>query len=315
MRVDIVSIFPEYFAPLDLSLIGRARANGTLRLAVHDLRQWTYDVHRTVDDTPYGGGPGMVMRPEPWGEALDALAPMADHAIPGDAGGDTTGPGDIDGPSRLEDSDGPSGRGDAEGPSDHERAADGTIGPGDVDGSGVPHLVVPGPAGVPFNQALAYELAAEQHLIFACGRYEGIDQRVLDHAATRMRVTEVSLGDYVLFGGEVAVLVIMEAVTRLLPGVLGNAASLDEESHAHGLLEGPVYTKPPVWREHEVPELLRSGDHGRIARWRRDRSLLRTAHRRPDMLAALLTSGDLDKRDSATLAGAGFPTPSGDVAK
>ncbi|MGC4766547.1 tRNA (guanosine(37)-N1)-methyltransferase TrmD [Micromonospora sp. DT46] len=257
MRVDIVSIFPEYFAPLDLSLIGRARANGTLRLAVHDLRIWTHDVHRTVDDTPYGGGPGMVMRPEPWGEALDALAPAELTA---------------------------------------------------------PRLVVPAPTGAPFTQAMAHELAAEPHLLFACGRYEGIDQRVLDHAATRMPVTEVSLGDYVLFGGEVAVLVILEAVTRLLPGVLGNAGSLAEESHAHGLLEAPMYTKPATWRGLEVPEVLRSGDHGRIARWRRDEALTRTATRRPDMLAAV-DPQRLDKRDVAALDRAGFQVPPGDVAK
>jgi tRNA (guanine37-N1)-methyltransferase len=258
MRVDVVSIFPEYLAPLDLSLIGKARAGGVLDLAVHDLRTWTHDVHRTVDDSPYGGGPGMVMRPEPWGEALDALVPA-----------ESTPP---------------------------------------------PRLVVPGPAGVRFNQALAHEFSAEAHLIFACGRYEGIDQRVLDHAATRMPVTEVSLGDYVLFGGEVAVLVILEAVTRLLPGVLGNAGSLDEESHAHGLLEAPVYTKPPSWRGHDVPEILRSGDHGRIARWRRSAGLLRTAARRPDMLAAL-PAGSLDKRDVTALTEAGFRVPPPDMAK
>ncbi len=258
MRVDIVSIFPEYFAPLDLSLIGKARGAGILDLAVHDLRTWTSDVHRTVDDTPYGGGPGMVMRPEPWGAALDTL-------VPPDAGA-------------------------------------------------APRLVVPTPAGVPFTQAMAHELAAAAHLVFACGRYEGIDQRVLDHAATRMPVTEVSLGDYVLFGGEVAVIVVLEAVTRLLPGVLGNAESLTEESHADGLLEAPVYTKPAEWRGHEVPAVLRSGDHGRIARWRRDQALLRTAHRRPDMLAGL-SAERLDKRDVATLTGAGFQVPGPDMAK
>ncbi|MEV0001990.1 tRNA (guanosine(37)-N1)-methyltransferase TrmD [Micromonospora sp. NPDC050980] len=262
MRVDIVSIFPDYFAPLDLSLIGKARAGGLLRLAVHDLRTWTHDVHRTVDDTPYGGGPGMVMRPEPWGEALDALAP--DELSP--------------------------------------------------DGHTLPRLLVPSPAGVPFTQAMAHELAAESHLLFACGRYEGIDQRVLDHAASRMRVTEVSLGDYVLFGGEVAVLVILEAVTRLLPGVLGNAGSLDEESHAHGLLEAPLYTKPPTWRGLDVPDVLRSGDHGRIARWRRDEALLRTASRRPD-LVGVLPPESLDARDRAALAGGGFPSPPEPVAK
>ncbi|GGM20370.1 tRNA (guanosine(37)-N1)-methyltransferase TrmD [Dactylosporangium sucinum] len=227
MRVDVVTIFPDYLAPLELSLIGKARAAGTLQVEVHDLRRWTHDVHRTVDDTPYGGGPGMVMRPEPWGQALDELA----------------------GPET--------------------------------------HLVVPSPAGTPFTQATARALAGDPHLLFACGRYEGIDQRVIDHAATRMRVSEISLGDYVLFGGEVAVLVVLEAVTRLLPGVLGNADSLLEESHADGVLEAPMYTKPPTWRGLDVPEILRSGDHGKIARWRREQALLRTAERRPDLLAAL----------------------------
>jgi tRNA (guanine37-N1)-methyltransferase len=259
MRIDVVTIFPEYFAPLDLSLIGKARASGLLDVGVHDLRAWTHDVHRTVDDSPYGGGPGMVMRPEPWGEALDAL-------VPG-------------------------------------------LGPGSE-----ARLVVPTPAGEVFSQAMAHDLAAEPRLIFACGRYEGIDQRVLDHAATRMPVTEVSLGDYVLFGGEVAVLVMCEAIVRLLPGVLGNADSLAEESHAHGVLEAPVYTKPPEWRGHAVPEILRSGDHGRIARWRRDQALLRTAQRRPDLLAAL-EPRTLDKRDVALLDGAGFQVRGADMAK
>ncbi|HEX5741357.1 MAG TPA: tRNA (guanosine(37)-N1)-methyltransferase TrmD [Pilimelia sp.] len=280
MRVDVVTIFREYFAPLDLSLIGRARAAGRLDLRLHDLRAWTTDVHRTVDDTPYGGGPGMVMRPEPWGRALDAVAP-------------------------------------AEGPA--------------------PRLVVPSPAGRRFDQSLARELAGEPWLVCACGRYEGIDQRVLDEAATRMPVTEVSLGDYVLFGGEVAVLVILEAVTRLLPGVLGNADSLVEESHTDGLLEAPVYTRPVRWRGHEVPEVLRSGDHGRIARWRREQALLRTARRRPDLLGRPDLPGcpdlggparppdsrwrrgevapDLDERDIAVLREAGFHLPDAGMAE
>ncbi|GLY04863.1 tRNA (guanosine(37)-N1)-methyltransferase TrmD [Actinoplanes sp. NBRC 101535] len=254
MKVDIISIFPDYFAPLDLSLVGKARTTGTLDLSVHDLRTWTSDVHRTVDDTPYGGGPGMVMRPEPWGRALDAVV------------------------------------------------------------SPVATLVIPSPVGKRFTQADAYELAAAEHLVFACGRYEGIDQRVIDEAASRMPVREVSLGDYVLFGGEVAVIVIMEAITRLLPGVIGNADSLTEESHAAGLLEAPVYTKPASWRDLDVPEVLRSGDHGRIARWRRDRSLLRTADRRPDMLAAY-PPRDLDKSDRKTLTEAGFQIPPEGVAE
>ncbi|HEX6685877.1 MAG TPA: tRNA (guanosine(37)-N1)-methyltransferase TrmD [Candidatus Limnocylindrales bacterium] len=248
MRVDIVSIFPEYFTPLELSLIGKARAAGTLSVDIHDLRRWTHDVHRTVDDTPYGGGPGMVMRPEPWGEALQAL--------------------------------------------------------------GGTQIIFPSPAGEPFTQSLAAELAGMEHLVFACGRYEGIDQRVIDEFGGR----EVSLGDYVLFGGEVAVLVMLEAITRLLPGVLGNADSLAEESHANGLLEAPLYTKPAEWRDREVPPILRSGDHGKIARWRRDQSLLRTAERRPDLLAALDPAA-LDKRDIALLREAGLPVPGVDMAE
>ena len=225
MRVDVVSIFPEYLAPLDLSLAGKAQDSGVLDVHVHDLRDWTHDRHRTVDDTPYGGGAGMVMRPEPWGEALDALAGEA------------------------------------------------TV------------LVVPSPSGPPFTQALAEELAGCEHLLFACGRYEGIDQRVLDEAATRMTVREVSLGDYVLNGGEVAALVVTEAVARLLPGFMGNPDSLAEESHGEDrLLEYPVYTKPATWRGHEVPPVLLSGDHARIATWRRDQAVRRTAARRPDLL-------------------------------
>jgi tRNA (guanine37-N1)-methyltransferase len=250
VQVDVITIFPEYLAPLQLSLLGKAATTGQVDLRIHDLREWTHDVHRTVDDTPYGGGPGMVMRPEPWGAALDEM---------GDSG----------------------------------------------------HLIVPSPAGVRFDQRLAYRLALEDHLIFACGRYEGIDQRVIEDAATRMPVTEVSLGDYVLFGGEVAVLVILEAVARLIPGVVGNPASLLDESHSAGVLEAPMYTKPPAWRGLDVPDVLRSGDHGKIARWRRDQALLRTAARRPDLLETAV----LDKRDIAVLDAAGFSGSDPDVAK
>ncbi|SEQ15568.1 tRNA (guanosine(37)-N1)-methyltransferase TrmD [Microlunatus flavus] len=241
LRADVVTIFPDYLAPLRLSLIGRAAQTGILDLAVHDLREWTHDRHRTVDDTPYGGGAGMVMRPEPWGEALGALVP-----------------------------------------------------PGTTP---VPRLVVPTPAGRRFTQAVAVELAAEPHLVFACGRYEGIDARVAADAATRMRVDEISIGDYVLNGGEAAVLVVLEAVVRLLPGVVGNPESLTEESHAaehDGLLEGPVYTKPPVWRGHEVPPVLLSGDHGAIGRWRREQALERTARVRPDLVPVPVAGRGLD---------------------
>jgi tRNA (guanine37-N1)-methyltransferase len=230
MRIDLVSIFPDYFAPLRLSLVGKAIEAGILTLGVHDLRDWTHDRHRTVDDTPYGGGAGMVMKPEPWGEALDELVP-------------------------------------AEGPR--------------------PLLVVPTPAGVPFTQALAGSLAGREWLLFACGRYEGIDARVAEHAASRMDVLEVSLGDYVLNGGEVAALAIVEAVVRLVPGVLGNPESLVEESHGadlDGLLEYPVYTKPASWRGLEVPAVLLSGHHGQVASWRLEQSRQRTTERRPDLL-------------------------------
>ncbi|MFZ2014588.1 MAG: tRNA (guanosine(37)-N1)-methyltransferase TrmD [Nocardioides sp.] len=249
MRIDVVTIFPGWFDVLDLSLTGKARASGLLDITVHDLRDFTHDRHRTVDDTPYGGGAGMVMKPEPWGEALDAL------------------------------------RGDA-----------------------TPTLLVPTPGGVPFTQALARELAGHDHLVVACGRYEGIDQRVLDEATTSYDVREVSLGDYVLNGGEVAATAILEAVVRLLPGFMGNPGSLVEESHEDGLLEYPVYTKPASWRGREVPPVLLSGDHAAIAAWRRAESLRRTVARRPDLAAASaavgLTDDDLEIR-SATRADAG----------
>ncbi|GAB3218784.1 tRNA (guanosine(37)-N1)-methyltransferase TrmD [Glycomyces halotolerans] len=256
MRLDIVTVFPEYFSPLDLSLIGRARERGLIDLGVHDLRRWTHDVHHSVDGPPAGGGAGMVMKPQPWGECLDELVPGDDR----------------------------------------------------------PHLLVTSPAGRPFTQAMARELAAEPWLMFACGRYEGIDQRVVDHASDRMRVTEVSIGDYVLFGGEVAVLAIVEAVARLLPGVLGNAASLEDESHNDGLLESPAYTRPASWRGHDVPPVLLSGDHGKVERWRRDQALLRTARVRPDLLAGPARNS-LDERDRRLLEGAGFALPSEDVAE
>ncbi|MDQ7804319.1 tRNA (guanosine(37)-N1)-methyltransferase TrmD [Amycolatopsis sp. A133] len=242
MRIDVVTIFPEYLDPLRAALLGRAIDRGLIEVGVHDLRDWTHDVHRAVDDAPYGGGPGMVMKPQIWGPALD------DVCRPGT------------------------------------------------------RLVVPTPAGRPFTQELAHAYAAEEHLVFACGRYEGIDQRVVDDAARRMPVDEVSIGDYVLVGGEAAVLVIVEAVVRLLPGVLGNARSAAEDSFSDGLLEGPSYTRPEVWRDLAVPDVLRSGNHALIDRWRRDQALERTARRRPDLLAAL-PEGSLDKHDRGVLEG------------
>lgn len=239
MRIDVISIFPAYFEPLRLSLVGKAIETGLVSLVVHDLRDWTHDRHRTVDDTPYGGGPGMVMRPEPWGDALDSLAVPRTGEVQG------------------------------------------------APAAASPTLIVPTPSGRSFTQQTAQELADREQLIFACGRYEGIDARVVDYAATRMQVAELSIGDYVLAGGEVAALVIIEAVVRLLPGVLGNPDSLTEESHSAAqdwLLEYPSYTKPPTWRDLEVPEILFSGNHAKIAEWRRQQSLARTSDRRPDLL-------------------------------
>jgi tRNA (guanine37-N1)-methyltransferase len=226
VRIDIVTIFPAYLDPLRQALPGKAIESGLVDLQVHDLRQWTHDVHHAVDDAPYGGGPGMVMKAPVWGEALDEIC------------------------------------------------------------TGETLLVVPTPAGVLFDQATAARWSAEAHLVFACGRYEGIDQRVIDDAAGRMRVEEVSIGDYVLPGGESAALVMIEAVLRLLAGVLGNPASHRDDSHSPtlgGLLEGPSYTRPSSWRGLDVPDVLLSGDHARIAAWRREVSLQRTRDRRPDL--------------------------------
>jgi tRNA (guanine37-N1)-methyltransferase len=250
MRIDIVTIFPTFFDVIDLSLLGRARRNGIIDLAVHDLRDYTSDRHRTVDDTPYGGGPGMLMRPEPWGEALDAVRA-------GDAG-----------------------------------AAD-------------PLLLIPSPAGTPFRQSDAVRWATEPWLVFACGRYEGLDARVGQDASRRFRVHEVSVGDYVLNGGEVAVTAIVEAVARLVPGVVGNAESLADESHATGTLEAPAYTKPESWRGLDVPSVLLSGHHGDVARWRREAALRRTARVRPDLIDAL-DPGQLEASDLAILADLGW---------
>lgn len=232
MRLDVVTIFPEYLEPLNVSLVGKARARGRLDVHVRDLRDWTYDRHNTVDDTPYGGGPGMVMKTGPWGDALDE-----------------------------------------------------TLADGFEAGAHSPVLVVPTPSGRPFTQELAVELSERPWLIFTPARYEGIDRRVMDEYATRMPVVEVSIGDYVLAGGEAAVLVITEAVARLLPGVLGNAESHRDDSFAPGamadLLEGPVFTKPPEWRGRGIPDVLLSGHHGKIARWRRDEAFRRTASTGP----------------------------------
>ncbi|MFD7465701.1 tRNA (guanosine(37)-N1)-methyltransferase TrmD [Streptomyces tendae] len=263
MRLDVVTIFPEYLEPLNVSLVGKARARGQLGVHVHDLREWTYDRHNTVDDTPYGGGPGMVMKTEPWGDALDSL--LAD---------------------------------------------------GYETGSGEPALIVPTPSGRPFTQELAVHLSERPWLIFTPARYEGIDRRVVDEYATRMPVYEVSIGDYVLAGGEAAVLVVTEAVARLLPGVLGNAESHRDDSFAPGamanLLEGPVHTKPPQWRGRGIPDVLLSGHHGKIARWRRDEALRRTTANRPDLIERCEPAA-FDKKDREMLSILGWqPDPDGE---
>ncbi|MCX2930497.1 tRNA (guanosine(37)-N1)-methyltransferase TrmD [Mycobacterium sp. CVI_P3] len=227
MRVDVVTIFPDYLDPLRQSLPGKAIEAGIVDFAVHDLRRWTHDVHHSVDDSPYGGGPGMVMKAPVWGEAIDEICTAE------------------------------------------------TL------------LVIPTPAGRLFTQSDAQRWTGESHLVFACGRYEGIDQRVADDARRRMRVEEVSIGDYVLAGGEAAALVMIEAVVRLLPNVMGNPRSHQDDSHSPdnaGLLEGPSYTRPPVWRDLPVPEVLLSGDHAKVAAWRHEQALQRTRERRSDLL-------------------------------
>lgn len=224
MRIDAISIFPDFFSVLDISLLGKAREAGLIEFKAHDLRSYTHDRHKTVDDSPYGGGAGMVMKPEPWGEAFDQLL------------------------------------------------------------TGNPTVIFTTPAGKKFNQEIAQELSKKQHLVFACGRYEGIDQRVVDYARTKAEVLELSIGDYVLNGGEVAAVAMIEAVCRLIPGVIGNSDSLADESHNDGLLEYPSFTKPQSWRGLEVPEVLLSGHHAEIAAWRKQQSMLRTQQNRPDLL-------------------------------
>ena len=224
MRIDAISIFPQFFDVLDISLLGKAKAQDLLEVKIHDLRDFTDDKHRTVDDTPFGGGAGMLMKAEPWGQALDSV--MTAETI----------------------------------------------------------VIFPSPAGELFKQATAQELSKAKHLVFACGRYEGIDQRVVDYAISKAKVRLVSLGDYVLNGGEVAAVAMIEAIARLIPGVIGNADSLTEESHSDGLLEYPSYTKPSTWRGLEVPEVLLGGNHAEIAKWRKAKALERTQQVRPELL-------------------------------
>ena len=228
MRIDAITIFPDYFDALNLSLLGKARDKNLIEFKAHNLRDWTFDKHKTVDDTPYGGGAGMLMKPEPWGLAFDDLL---------DADGETV-------------------------------------------------VIFTNPAGEVFKQATAHELASAKHIVFACGRYEGIDQRVIEYTKTKAKVRLISIGDYILNGGEVAALAMIESIARLIPGVIGNADSLIEESHSDsGLLEYPSYTKPASWRGFDVPEVLTSGNHAAIAKWRHEQQVERTKAVRPDLLS------------------------------
>jgi tRNA (guanine37-N1)-methyltransferase len=227
VRIDAITIFPDYFNALDLSLLGKAREKNLIDLHVRDLRDFTFDKNKTVDDSPYGGGAGMLMKPEPWGLAFDEILPEDGNCT----------------------------------------------------------VIFTSPAGEQFKQATAHELAEAEHIVFACGRYEGIDQRVVDYAQTKADVRLISLGDYVLNGGEVAALAMIEAIARLIPGVIGNAESLIEESHSNGLLEYPSYTKPASWRGLDVPEVLTSGNHAAIAAWRNEQQIERTKRVRPDLLS------------------------------
>ena len=265
MRIDIVTIFPEFFDVLDLSLLGKARQSGLIELGVHNLRDHTHDRHHSVDDTPYGGGAGMVMKAEPWGAALDAILGAAPEVVATVAAAPDTDAVAIETPVSYQ--------AETEAPTAVNAADDGPI------------LIFPSPAGDQFTQAMARELSLEQHLVFGCGRYEGIDQRVVDHYSQRGRVRLVSLGDYVLNGGEVAVMAMIEAIGRLIPGVVGNPESLVEESHEDGLLEYPSYTKPSSWRGLDVPPVLLSGNHGAISTWRRQQQIERTERVRPDLMS------------------------------
>lgn len=237
MRIDIVTIFPEFFAALDVSLVGKAVHNGLLSFGVHNLRDYAFDAHRTVDSPPAGGGAGMVMKAEPWALALEAAI-------------------------------------------------------GDAD----PLVIVPSPAGEVFTQAIAHEIALEESIVFACGRYEGIDQRLIDEMSDTHRVRMLSLGDYVLNGGEVAAFAMIEASVRLIPGVVGNPESLLEESHESLLLEYPSYTQPAQWRGRAIPEVLLSGNHAAIAKWRHDQQIERTKRIRPDLYERFLDQHP-DSRD------------------
>ncbi len=291
MKIDIVSVFPEYFEVLNLSLLGKAQEKGLVEVTAHNLRDWTHDVHHSVDDTPVGGGAGMVMKPEVWSECLDELLHLEPTTIASDANED-------DDAALSSETQAPA------------ESADGTASEADDPKTTVPGpvLIFPNPSAPLFTQQDATELSHANHLLFGCGRYEGYDARIPQYyRAQGVDVREYSIGDYVLNGGEVAVSVMLEAITRLLPGFMGNAASIVEESYTgeNALLEHRQYTKPADWRGIKVPDVLLSGDHAKVDRFRRDEALAKTNELRPDLIEALDCS-KLDKADRKTLMALGW---------
>ncbi len=266
MDIDIVSVFPEYFQMLDLSLLGKAQNNGLLQIRAHNLRKWTHDVHQSVDDTPVGGGAGMVMKPEVWAECLDELLNLKDTQS-----------------AQAQDIQ-------------------------SQDTQDLPILIFPNPSAPLFTQKDATELSHANHLLFGCGRYEGYDARIPEYyRAKGIDVREYSIGDYVLNGGEVAVSVMLEAITRLIPGFMGNPESIVEESYtgSDALLEHHQYTRPTTWRGISVPEVLTSGNHAKVDRFRRDEAISRTSEIRPDLIERLDCRA-LDKADRKTLMALGW---------
>lgn len=284
MKIDIVSVFPEYFEVLNLSLLGKAQSKGLVEVTAHNLRDWTHDVHHSVDDTPVGGGAGMVMKPEVWSECLDELLQLE--------------PAVIENTENIEDSADSFDTGDSCDTADSDTAQS----------SAGPVLIFPNPSAPLFTQQDATELSHADHLLFGCGRYEGYDARIPQYyRAQGIDVREYSIGDYVLNGGEVAVSVMLEAITRLLPGFMGNAESIVEESYTgdNALLEHRQYTKPAEWRGIKVPDVLLSGNHAKVDRFRRDEALEKTNELRPDLIEAL-DCAKLDKADRKTLMALGW---------
>ena len=299
MKIDIVSVFPEYFEVLNLSLLGKAQTKGLVEVTAHNLRDWTHDVHHSVDDTPVGGGAGMVMKPEVWSECLDELLQLQPATIE-----------NTEKMENIEDS------ADSCDTCDSDNSATVAV-PAEsgnsektdtVQSSAGPVLIFPNPSAPLFTQQDATELSHVDHLLFGCGRYEGYDARIPQYyRAQGIDVREYSIGDYVLNGGEVAVSVMLEAITRLLPGFMGNAESIVEESYTgeNALLEHRQYTKPAVWRGIKVPDVLLSGNHAKVDRFRRDEALQKTDELRPDLIEALDCT-KLDKADRKTLMALGW---------